>query len=304
MSDVVSFSPWLHWDQRSASPEREGPGVYLLGRFEEGAPTIVDPADERVLLIAETHGQSLADRWYQFHRCAFNGADGHSGGRTFHRLFTNGPDSPVPGWLHVAATGVPAEQDPKRFTQHVKQRLLTDFEERHGILPRCNTNGPAGAEPTAETLVTKTGVTANTRSAAILEPPRTFSRWLPWADRKKLPGGEFAGIYALARFESEPPPDAGILDENIVYIGETCENSLVGRLAQFNRSAFLGKDGHSGGWTYRDRFADTGDALYVSVCPVADLAEPHRSAFIRWAERQSLWDYVKRWGRRPVCNSK
>jgi len=132
LSNVVSFSPWLHWDQRSASPERDGPGVYLLGRFEEGAPAIVDPADERVLLIAETRDQSLADRWYQFHRCAFEGADGHSGGRTFRRLFTNGPDSAVPGWLYVAAAGVPAKEDAGRFTKDVTKRLLTEYEERCG----------------------------------------------------------------------------------------------------------------------------------------------------------------------------
>jgi hypothetical protein len=263
----------------------------------------VDPADERVLLVAETHDQTLAGRWYQFHRCAFKGAEGHSGGRTFYRLFANGPDSPVPGWLFVAAAGVPSGEDPVTFTQDLKKRLLAEYEERHGLLPRCNTNGPAGAESTPRPAA-KEGAAVPAQPIGITEPRRTFTRWTRWADRKQIQGGDFAGIYALARFQSAPPVAADILDEGIVYIGETCENSLLGRLSQFNRSAFLGKDGHSGGWTYRALFADAGDTLYVSVCPVPDLAEPHRSAFIRWAERQSLWDYVKRWGRRPVCNSK
>src|SRR5437016_11444279 len=107
MHDTALFSPWQHWDLRSTLPDRDSPGVYLLGRFEGGPPRSVDPADERVLLIGETHNQTLAERWYQFDRCAFKGADGHSGGRTFYKLFSNGPQSAVPGWLFVAAAAVP-----------------------------------------------------------------------------------------------------------------------------------------------------------------------------------------------------
>jgi hypothetical protein len=303
IGDSALFSPWLHWDQRLTSSARDVAGVYLLGRFEEGAPSIVDPCDERVLLIAETHNQSLADRWYQFNRCAFKGADGHSGGRTFYRLFSNGPEFVVPGWLFISAHGVHDENDVGLRTKGLKNRLLAEYEERHGVLPRCNTNGPAGAEP--QMVVTAGGITHDLcTSAPRIEPKIQFSDWMLWADRKKIKGGEFAGIYALARITSNRPNAGDVLNECVVYIGETCENSLLGRLSQFNRSAFLGKDGHSGGWTYRTHFNDAGEALYVSICPVEDLGEPHRSAFIRSAKRQVLWEYVKRWGRRPVCNNK
>ncbi len=299
---LPQFSPWTHWNHRDKLSERKGPGVYVLGRFEEGAPNIADPVDERVLLVAEAHSQTLSDRWYQFQRCAFYGASGHSGGRTFYKLFTNGPDSAVPGWLFVAAAGVPVGEDAERYTKQLKGQLLELYEERHGSFPMCNTNGPAGAEPISSAPTIEPSEPSP--SLPPVEPIRIFSKWISWSDRKGIPGVEFAGVYALARFENQPPAEVDILHQGVVYIGETCENSILGRLSQFNRSAFAGKDGHSGGWSYRSRFADAGESLYVSVCPVEDLAEPFRSAFIRWAERQSLWDYVKRWGRRPVCNSK
>ena len=73
---------------------------------------------------------------------------------------------------------------------------------------------------------------------------------------------------------------------------------------QFNRSAFLQKDGHSGGWSFSSRCAGQGERLFVSVFPVSTLLEPYRSAFVRHTERRLLWEFVLRWRRRPVCNSK
>src|SRR4051812_35440908 len=102
-----TFSPWLHWGQRSLSPDRHHAGVYVLGRLEGELPALVDPFDRRILLIAETHGQSLDRRWDQFHHSAFQGRDGHAGGLTFHRLFCSGPDCNVPPWLYLAASTVP-----------------------------------------------------------------------------------------------------------------------------------------------------------------------------------------------------
>src|SRR5438105_2401727 len=83
---MPTFSPWLHWDSRALSENRNGPGTYLLARFEEGPPEDVDPLARQILLIAETHGQTLLRRWDQFHYSAFKGGSGHAGGCAFHDL--------------------------------------------------------------------------------------------------------------------------------------------------------------------------------------------------------------------------
>jgi hypothetical protein len=180
--------------------------------------------------------------------------------------------------------------DAKSHVQRLKSELLAHFKERHGVLPCCNTRGPI--------------ITENV-SIKRLDPSKaTFSAWIPWSKRKELAGRDAAGVYALAVFESNPPEVTDVLDQSVIYLGETCNNSLRGRLDQFHRSAFQGKDGHSGGLTYRARFRDQGEHLYVSAFPVTEIAEPYRSAYIRYMERHLLWHYVHRWGRRPQCNSK
>lgn len=136
------------------------------------------------------------------------------------------------------------------------------------------------------------------------EPSVAFTRGCPWPRRDDVDGCEFAGVYALARFEAAPPAAVNVLDERVIYIGETCDNTITGRLYQFNRSAFMGKAGHSGGWSYRARYGDAGEHLYVAASSVSTLDEPYRSVYIRHLERKLLWDYVLRWGRRPPCNSK
>jgi hypothetical protein len=302
------FSPWTRWDLRTLLPQRSGAGVYILGQFESLPPENLDPTDERIVLIAETHSQTLEQRWYQFERSATKGADGHAGGYTFWKLFGENNETPIPGWLCVAATAAPAGSDAKSHVQRLKSELLTHFKERHGVLPCCNTRGPAQADfsAAAGTLGNdmRTEIAENV-SLKILDPSKaTFSAWIPWSKRKELARRDAAGVYALAVFESNPPEVTDVLDQSVVYLGETCNNGLRGRLDQFHRSAFQGKDGHSGGWTYRARFRDQGEHLYVSAFPVTEIAEPYRSSYIRYMERHILWHYVHRWGRRPQCNSK
>lgn len=79
------------------------------------------------------------------------------------------------------------------------------------------------------------------------------------------------------------------------------------RWYQFARSAFERKSGHSGGWSFSREFFDRQKTepswLYVAALPVL-LDEPRRSAWIRHVERQLIWEYVERFERLPVCNSK
>ncbi len=291
--NAPEFSPWKRWQLRLQLAESDGPGVYLLGQFEGATPERVDPTDERIVLIAETHRQTLERRWYQFERSATRGADGHAGGYTFWTLFGQGAESLIPGWLCVSATTAPTgTKQTQSHVQELKNQLLARYVERHGVLPCCNMRGPAGVSAT-------TGL-----DSAVTVPEVRFSPWLAWSRVTELGAGKYPGVYALGVFDGSAPALPDALDERVVYLGETCNNSLLGRLYQFERSAFQGKDGHSGGWTFRSRFANEGELLYVSAFPVPKLTEPHRSAFIRHVERDLLWQYVKRWGRRPICNSK
>jgi hypothetical protein len=302
---MPTFSPWLHWDRRALCEHRNGPGTYLLARFEERPPDDVDPLNRQILLIAETHDQTLLRRWDQFHYSAFKGGSGHAGGCTFRGLFGNGPDTATPPWLYVSATTVPPHfTEVQGYLQDLKNRLLEDYQDRYGLLPCCNVRGPvespgAGVGPDA------TGNSTPLEPVApVMEPVVQFSRWCRWAERDSLDGMDAAGVYALACLDGVLPLTVDILDERTVYIGETCDNSLTGRLWQFNRSAFLQKYGHSGGVSFSSRCAGQGEKLFVSVFPISTLHEPHRSAFIRHTERRLLWEFVLRWGRRPVCNSK
>ena len=108
----------------------------------------------------------------------------------------------------------------------------------------------------------------------------------------------------LGEFEHAPRGKPA-LSSKLIYIGETCGQSLHGRLYQFNRSGFLGKLGHSGGTTFALTFkAEPNPSwLYISVMGV-NMEEPHTSAFIRYAERALLWAYVQRHGAYPACNRK
>lgn len=141
-------------------------------------------------------------------------------------------------------------------------------------------------------------------------PPVAFSHWIPWKDRKSAPGIGFPGVYALARFpEDAPDGPADPFVNAVVYIGETCK-SLKERWYQFERSAFEGKFGHSGGATYREihwteiEAGDRGNCLYVSAFPVSGIEPAARDTFIRFVERKLLWEYYCRHNGLPECNHK
>lgn len=130
-----------------------------------------------------------------------------------------------------------------------------------------------------------------------------FSPWHPWGDRTAL-AMNLPGVYLLARFLRRPGLDKPRLSPKIIYIGETCK-TLKHRLYNFNRSAFEGKFGHSGGHTFSKLTKARKDPahLYISVMPV-DLPAVQSEAYIRYAERALLWAYVQKFGAMPSCNRK
>jgi hypothetical protein len=209
----------------------------------------------------------------------------------------------VPPWLYLSCCVPPSDVDVSSFNAALKNKMLCQYVDSYGFLPSCNARSGA-TEPTLEQGRGLKIGTEPIHPSQANEPVAAFSSWVKWNDRQTLNEMKFSGVYLLALFENEPPSTVDPLGRQIVYIGETCENDLAGRLFQFNRSAFFGKFGHSGGISFSTRCSDSESKLFVSICGVSDIGEPMRSAFIRHTERRLLWDYVKLWRRRPICNSK
>jgi hypothetical protein len=131
-----------------------------------------------------------------------------------------------------------------------------------------------------------------------------FSSWVSWSGRESLNLSE-PGIYILGYFEVEKTSYKPTLSDSLLYIGETCGQALRNRLNQFERSAFSGKSGHSGGRTFFKEFNVTSAPywLYLSVHSVSK-KEPYKSAYIRHIERALIWQYVHIHKKLPKCNRK
>ncbi len=130
-----------------------------------------------------------------------------------------------------------------------------------------------------------------------------FSNWTRWNNRNNLKDRKYPGVYMLAHFNN-PPNRAGELLHQIIYIGETCNQTLRERLTQFNTSASLGAEGHSGGCNYFNTYEEIRDCLYVTVKPVKLHNKLSRSFFIRYAERKLLLEYYCKFKKGPECNKK
>lgn len=130
-----------------------------------------------------------------------------------------------------------------------------------------------------------------------------FSKWFLWKNRANIPHCDLPGVYILAKFRKSPKGNADPLNKNIIYVGETCNNSLQGRWYQFHRSAFESKNGHSGGWTYQDIEHDSGKNLFVAAFPVSK-TKANYHLLIRYVERKLIYDYARKYGQQPRINKK
>ncbi len=134
-----------------------------------------------------------------------------------------------------------------------------------------------------------------------------FRGWARWSDWRDLEGINHPGVYMIALFDSDPPESISAVDEQVIYIGETCR-TLRERLRAFNRAAHDGVSKHSGGWRFHRVFGDgametMSNSLFVAVFDV-DKPEPHLSAYIRYIERRLILEFVTANDRLPVCNGK
>ncbi len=138
-------------------------------------------------------------------------------------------------------------------------------------------------------------------------PEVVFSKWVQWKNRDVLPDINCPGVYMLAKFRTVPNGTADPLDKNIIYFGET-GRSLKTRWRQFDRAAFQQKLGysysgnHSGGKSYKKKYGDSGEDLYVSAFPVKDISEKLEPWFIRFQERKLLLDFVCKHGASNLLN--
>lgn len=139
----------------------------------------------------------------------------------------------------------------------------------------------------------------------IREPAITFGSWIPWSVRDTARNGHLPGIYLLAHFNSTPPALVDSSSQEIVYIGETTEGSLIGRWQQFNRAASEGKPGHIGGMLYHEVYGVAYiESLYVAAFVPEGLSREIRALFIRYLAGKLLWDWARKWEEEPACNGR
>ena len=134
-------------------------------------------------------------------------------------------------------------------------------------------------------------------------PKVSFSKWTQWKYRETIQDLNFPGVYILAKFKTVPIGRANPRHKNIIYFGETCRK-LKQRWRDFDQSAFQGKSGHSGGWSYNDEDGDSGKNLYVSAFPVKNLNKELEPWFIRFQERKLLMEFVCKYGAKYLLNKK
>lgn len=132
----VSFSTWTRWTERYSLPQIDQPGVYLLARFRGVPPEAADPLDEAVIYIGESTDRTIQNRFYEFHRSAFEAKFGHSAGWTYASCFE---DKGVR--LFVAVFPVIVEDPVVRsnFIRYIERKLIWDYVRRWRRPPRCNT---------------------------------------------------------------------------------------------------------------------------------------------------------------------
>ncbi|TRN06915.1 hypothetical protein DM586_21235 [Vibrio fluvialis] len=80
-----------------------------------------------------------------------------------------------------------------------------------------------------------------------------FSEWFSFHKFETHEQIGCQGTYIIGQFDVPPTGKPNELEKNIVYVGETTQKLKV-RLRAFVKSAFERKAGHSGGWTFSDKF--------------------------------------------------
>lgn len=137
--------------------------------------------------------------------------------------------------------------------------------------------------------------------------PFTLSPWVG-LNQPEIKTFNRPGIYIIAVYsEEESRKPADPLSRNILYIGETVNQTVAKRLYQFKGSAFKQRNGHSGGWTlYNQRLE--GETLeaenYMVTAFMPEKTNEIARARIPYLERKLIFDWVVEHHRFPPCNRK
>jgi hypothetical protein len=136
-----------------------------------------------------------------------------------------------------------------------------------------------------------------------------FSKWIPLGNYADLNTGWLPGVYVIAN-SGRQPHEIPIINNRVVYIGETVDQSLRQRLYQLHRSMIEGKTGHSGGLTLRAKNYHR-KTLWLAIrsFPLGygledAFAQSFRSAQVRHLERTLLYEYVHTVHAYPPGNTK
>lgn len=135
-----------------------------------------------------------------------------------------------------------------------------------------------------------------------------FSEWMKFSEYKTFSDRKLPGVYLLSHFYRKPSGEANPKSGKIIYVGETTKQTIAKRLYQFSQSAFNKKKGHSGGWTYSEKFLDSKivksapPELHLALLPV-DKEDIESAAYIKVVERLIIWEFYQNHGEIPKCNS-
>lgn len=132
---VLNFTPWMPWAERNAIKNAHLPGVYLLAKSDKPPGQRVDPLSYDLVYVGSVTDSSLMGRWQQFHRAAFEGKPGHSGGLVYRETFGDEGES-----LYVAAFAPENLHRELRtlFLRYIEHRLIWEWARRWGAPPACN----------------------------------------------------------------------------------------------------------------------------------------------------------------------
>lgn len=121
----ILLAPSLPWTDRAALPNE--PGVYVIAKEGE------------VIYVGKTWGgEGLRGRIGDFHRSATTGMKGHAGGVTYFGKFGAIDPAPMSVSVHVPVIIRRDSDVLYPYIQYVERRLIWEHVERHGRLPRCN----------------------------------------------------------------------------------------------------------------------------------------------------------------------
>jgi hypothetical protein len=129
------FTPWAHWSERGTVRNAHLPGVYLLAHWEHGPPGSIDPQAKMIAYIGEVTDSSLLGRWQQFHRAAFEGKPGHSGGLRYRDIFGDEGEH-----LYVSAYAPESLSREMRplYIRYLERKLVWEWALRWDGPPLCN----------------------------------------------------------------------------------------------------------------------------------------------------------------------